>query len=300
MKKAIAVAIVAAMIAVSTVATFAADTYNFGVYMGPDERDQQLKTVLGAVVKYVAELEKVDMQLKWYNDEKAFTDDAAKGVLDFAYTKNTDPFFLLATKLGYEPILGVSLFDKKTARMCLYSSSDTKITGIDKMKGLRLATYREHDGYYPLRKMFGDKLLDGLFKEVKMNSNGMASLDMLAKKEVDLALVHEMNVFSLKLFNPAMTSKLTELVCSEAAVQPGIMKHKNAPTLLVNRLSSVMESAHTSETLKPYRSLMKTTKIRFFPVTIKDFDPLIKLYTDAAKSGWDKDYEKWLAAAAKK
>ncbi len=275
----------------------AAEYYRFGVFMGANERDQQLKPILETVMKYISETEKATVELKWYDDEKEFLAQAEKQELDFGYTKKTDDFIALVD-YGYIPFLGISLFGEKQAKTCLYSTVGAKVTNMNSMKGLRLVTYKDRDGYYPLRKIIGDRL-NGFFSEVKLSNSGLESLALLSRGEVDLALAVDSNVLSLKIFNPSLMKKINELVCAKPMYPAGIVRNRKTPPALINKIASIMENANKSEVLKPYRNMLKTTKIKFFPITKKEYEDVFKLYSDAEANGWNKDYVKWISAAGK-
>ncbi len=271
----------------------AADTYRFGVFMGENERDQQLKPILETIMKYISDTENMTVELKWYDDKKEFLSHAEKQELDFGYTKKTDDFVALLG-YGYTPFLGISLFGEKEAKTCLYATTDAKISNVSSMKGLRLVTYKDRDGYYPLRLIIGDKV-NGFFSEVKPSNSGLESLNMLSRGEADLALAVDTNVKSLKMFNPSLLKKINELACIKPMYPAGIVRSKKTPSVLIDKIASLMENANKSEVLKPYRNMLKTTKISFFPVTRKEYEEVLKLYSDAAAAGWDKDYVKWVA-----
>lgn len=271
--------------------------YSFGIFMELD-KDQQFKTIFTEALGYIAKTENIDINMKWYTGEKEFLQAAGKGGMDFAYSKKHDPFIALITLYGYEPFLTTSLFGKKTIKICIYANNKQKVTNIESLRGLRLITYATSDGYYPLRKLIGEKPQD-FFSSVTTSTIGIESLSMISAGKADIALAYDTNADSLKVVNPVLAKSVNALVCGEPHYAPAMVRAKNVPEPIISKIQTFMEDADNMEALKKYRGVMKTTKIRFVIVSRKDYEPLIALYDEAQKKGWDKEYEKWIATAQK-
>ncbi len=294
MRKSLLCILTAALLLVSVATCFAQDTnYKFGILMGPGSKDQQFKVIFSKIIEYVGETEKLDFELIWYMEEDKLLSDAKEGVLDYIYTKKADPFFALMEDYGYVPFLGISLFGKKAVGICLYGIGEHKITGLESLKGLHLVTYAARDGYFPLRNLLGDDF-ESIFSKITLSNAGMDSLDYITSGKADLAFVHQMNVESLKSFNPTLYKKFKQLLCTTAQPSPSILHSKTAPPELTKKITEIMESAYNADFMKTYKNLMKTAKIRFFEVKPEDFPETMKLYRHARASGWEKDYQAFI------
>lgn len=282
------------LFSLSSVCVFAQETYKIGILVNDSQQDQQLKVMLGDMLEFLSNSDKDNIEPVWFSESAAFLEAAKKNELDFAYTKEYDPFIVLVKEYNYTPLVTATFFGKKKLRCCMYASKESGIKGAGDIKGLRMMTYRTQDGYYPLRQLLGDTKPEEFFSELMASDAGAASLGALLEGKTDLAWVYEGNLEAMKLGNPAILKKITELMCSDAEYNAALSYRKGVSPEFVEKVRNIMLNAHSSDALQKYKPLIAKTKLRFAPVTAADFKGVFDMYEKAAKNGWVKDHEKWL------
>lgn len=294
--------IVTAIIAFSALSgsfVFAQQTYRIGILVNDSTQDQQLKVMLTDMLDFLSKSNSDGIIPVWFSNEAAFIEAARKNELDFAYTKEYDPFIVLIKELNYTPLVTATFFGKKKLRCCMYASKDSGIKSADDIKGKRMMTYRTQDGYYPLRKLLGDTKPEDFFSQLIPSDAGAASLSAILEGKVDLAWVYEGNLYAMKLGNPSLVKNITELMCSDAEYNAALSYRKGVPMEFVEKVRNIMENAHDSDVLQKYKPLIAKTKLRFTSVTTADFKNIFQMYEKAIKNGWDKDHKKWLESVKK-
>ncbi len=269
--------------------------FSFGMYMSASPQDQSLKQVFSDLVNYLGAMEGVDVELKWFVDKDKFMTAAANKELDFVYTKNYGLLPDLILKDKYVPFAAASLFGKKKMRTCLFTRNDVKISGVEDMRGKSLITYGEPDGYYPLIQITGEKP-EEFFGTIEQSLTGQHSLKKLIAGDVDIALAYNSNINALKMGNPSVVKKIKELYCTYEFYNTPIMSSEEVPEDLMKGLLGILKKGSKHEALKKYRPMMMATKIRFFPVTPREYQPVIDAFEKAKEEGWHKDFVKWMAS----
>lgn len=301
LKKLVFMIIVLFLAAALPVAARAQEHYKFGMIMGRSSRDQGLKPIFVDLFKYVAQDLGVDIELSWFNDNDKFLKAVESKELDIAYAKEFDIFFEMVRTYKYKPLMTATAFGATESKVCLYSKSDKNYTSLEGMKGLTLLAYYTKDGYYPLRQLLGGNKPEEFFSKMLPSLSGADSLNRLLAGEADLAFVYDNNIDLLKIGNPSIVKQLKELVCSPPFSNAGIVVNPESkiPQKTIDNIVKIIGEAHKSEALKNYRDMMKRMKIKFLPITMKDYDSMFKLYDEAAKKGWDKDLQKWIDSLPK-
>ena len=301
MKKSFLMMISMALALSFAVSAAAQENYRFGMIMGRGNRDQGLKPVFEDLFKYVAQAKGVNIDLKWFSDQDAFLKAVESKELDIAYAKEYDLFYEMVKEYKYKPVMTATAFGAKESQVCMYSRGDRNFKSIDEMKGTTILSYYTKDGYYPLRQLLGGKKPEEFFSKMLPSLTGADSLNRLIAGEADLAFVYDNNISLLEMGNPTVAKKLKEIVCSPPFSNAGIVVNPDSkiPEAMLKDIVAIISEAHKSEALKKYRSMMKQMKIKFLPITMKDYEPMFKLYDEAGRKGWDKDLEKWVATAPK-
>ncbi len=292
--RALLVAMTMTLLVVSSAATRAEDgrKYIFGIMVSSSKQDAQLKQIFTDVIDFVAAAQGVDIETRWYTKGEEFLAAAKNKELDFAYTKLYDPFVDLVFKYNYIPISSISVFGKKTMRICLYVPAEMDVKSVDDLKGKRLITYARKDGYYPVRGLLGEKPQD-FFSEIGVSNGGNYAIEKMLKGETDAVMAYDINVDFLGMSNPAVAKKIKEVFCSRELVNTAITHAEGVPDAMLMQLIDIMKHARRHEALKRYRPLMAATKIGFFPVKKKNYYGVRDFYKKGKDAGWDKEFEKW-------
>lgn len=266
--------------------------YKFGILVGSHKTEQQYRNIFQDVIDFINRREDVEFEMVWFTEDSDFLEAAGKKQLDVIYTNQFDPFLIPIKDYDYIPFAAISVFGLSDMKVCLFVDRDRDVQSIHDLEGARIITYKTTDGYYPLRRLLGEKPAD-FFSEAYLSPGGYFSLMKVIEGEADISLIYRSNQSSLAMVNPSMAAQVKEIVCEEGHPFMPLSFRKGMPREDVRHIEKVLATAPKHEALKQYRPAMRSTKLRFYQVGPGDYEKMIDEYNQAVKKGWDKDYEKW-------
>ncbi len=287
------------LIAISAVTgsvnSYAKSEYTMGVYFADGYgQDAELKKMVTDIAKVLVTNQEIKITMKWFTDEKEYMTAIKKNDLDFAYSNKHDLLLPSVKKSGYEPFLALGMFGNRENPICLYVARDRNITSSADLKGLTLASYYTREGYYSLRQIF-KKPPDAFLGAIVPKHKGREALQMLVAKKVDAAFILRTNYDMLKMMNPTQASSVKNIGCTKDYYDLPFLYSKSVPGVDVGKFSAEMKGIFKHPAMAQHRAIVSTLKLKIIDVSKADYDPIISLYEDAEKNGWEKDYQAWLA-----
>jgi ABC-type phosphate/phosphonate transport system substrate-binding protein len=271
--------------------------YTLGLRYGVgNSLDAQFTTIVSDIAKAFNLNNEEQLKVVIFNDDKKFMEAADKDELDFIYTISFDTLNSILERNIYSPFVATALFGATEENYCVYIKKDNPAKDINGLrKGQAMITGTAFD-YYLLRDIVGENP-DNIFSQIIMSPNNMSNIYSLAMDDSEVATALDVVINTLKQANPGPTKKIRIFACRPISHLMPFLRSKRVPMELVDRITMFLNAAPNNKALKNYQWLMKTYKLKFIPVTYKDYEPLTKLYGDARKKGWDKDYEHWIKYA---
>lgn len=218
--------------------------------------------------------------------------------IDFTTLLQSDYVDLVAAGKNVTPMLTVSPAGHLNEYKCVLVPKGSDAKDYQSFKGKRLTMPATRSDYYGDRIFFKGKGIDmplnKFFSQVTLAIDDSASLTNVIEGKADVGIIAGTTINFRKYVDPASLKKVTTGDCFEFQ-WPGApvvwvgTPDKNA----VNKLSDVLSNLDKDEEFKKYwKPLLNVMKMRLNFVTPKDFDPLVKAFAQAKKSGWDAEYKK--------
>lgn len=256
----------------------------------------QSGSIVGDLVNTIAGQLKHDISLKWFPGDAELV--AAAGSVDLMMFFDYSPMLDVLKKGGYKPFIGYSLFGQETSRGCIFVRSDSKLTNVKDLKGKKFIMYDSAYEYYLLRELIGAKP-ETFFGKTLASPRGAASLLEIGAKKADAAFVFDQNLAWVKMASPDVVKNLTPIVCAPAQPFYPIIRANGVPDEVTGDILKFFVNARKEPAAKRFAPMLTQFKIKFKAASEKDFQGMLKTYTNGLKSGWDKDFAKWLASAEK-
>jgi ABC-type phosphate/phosphonate transport system substrate-binding protein len=268
--------------------------YTFGMRLGFGmEFDAQNKTIFTDVVNAFSKTQGIAIDFMWFNTDNDLQNALKKGDLDFVYLNKYVIFMKLLKNPDYIPFVMPYFIDRKSFNQCIYVNKESKFKNIDDLKHSKLTMATDAYSYYILRDSLKEKP-ETFFESVTNSPNVMSMVYSLAMNTTDAIFTGDTTLFFMKMNNPGPTKKLLLLKCYNETYFPPIMASNKVPADVKNKLLVFLADINKEESLKKYRPLMQTYKLKFFPVNRENYDSILRLSEKAEKNGWDKDYEYWM------
>lgn len=303
MKKAVVTLFVAAVFAAAaTVVLHAAKaerTYTLGVFTASEGAgmESQYKTMFDDLAAILTKEKLIRAKIVTYDDLGKFLKAAEKGELDFTSCFGTDNNYKLASDYGYRPVVAMSIFNRKKVQYCIYTKTGGPVQKLEDLKGAKTAISRESSmgAYFIARKIIGAPPEKHM--KLVLSPNSHASITALSLDSVDALITYQWYIDFFKMSNPTMVKGFRELACGEKLVFPPVMRSPKVPEDVVAVVRDMMVNIDRNEAFKKYRPLLRTSKISFFKASEEEYAPAVKLFEDAYRMGWNKDYAAWIAGA---
>ncbi len=270
-------------------------TYTIGVQFEPKSFGGETKMIFEKCASIISR--KYDFNIKTVNlkDDADWDEQMKNRKLDFtgAY-RNADPIIKAIKRYGYKPFVSYRMFGVDQLGLCVFTDRKSPYKSLnDLKKGKLLLNSNKHD-YYLLRDMLSEKP-EVFFNFLKADPNMASYFYSLSLGTTDAVFNLETMYEFYKATNPGAVKDAVMIGCSKRYPALFITHSPNVPEKVVKVIVDILKNAEKDESFKEYRPLMRTTKLKFFPVELKDYKPILDLYESAEKKGWDKDFDRWLA-----
>ncbi len=265
----------------------------YAVMMDASSNAGQLKALYEKAVKTVSAHSDFDLIYKGVNNEKEFMEGIRTGKFDFVYSWRHDTMLTAIEKYDYTPFLSYSAFGVKSESQCLFVKKDSPAKDLNDLKGKSALIIDDYYSYVSIRKILGARPED-FFGVLKANPKFFSFFYSLSLGEEDVIQATPETVEFYRMNNPGPVKNIKKIVCGIETPMLYVLRSPKTLDSEARKVVEMMVGAPKDEEYKEYRPLMRTSKLKFIPVTIKDFKPLFDLMAEARKKGWEKDYRKWL------
>jgi ABC-type phosphate/phosphonate transport system substrate-binding protein len=270
------------------------NAYSIGIRMDSSVSAGQAKVISEKTAKVVSERMGISITTVYYNDDASFSKAARDGKDSFIFSWNLNLLIQAVTRYGYIPFISYSAFGTDSERECFYVRKDYPAKTLADIKDKPAIVSDTIYDYYRMRNLLGEKPED-FFSILKATGNFTSIFYPLMLGDTDAVFASETLYNFYKMNNPGAVSNARAVSCTDGFARFFLSYHKSVPDNVVGAVRGLMLNAGKDEAFKEYRPLLKTSKMKFFAVSLKDFKPLLDLMDEGAKKGWDKDYSRWLA-----
>ncbi len=269
-------------------------TYTIGVQFESKSFGGETKMIFEKCASIISQ--KYDFNIKTINlkDDAEWNEQTKNKALDFTGAhRNADPIINAMMRYGYKPFVSYKVFGIDQLRLCVFTDKKSSYKSLSDLKGKKILISPNRHDYYLLRDMLPEKP-ETFFGFLRADPNFSSFFYSLSLGTTDAIFNLETMYEFFKASNPGSVKNAMVIGCSKHYPPLFLMHSPNVPEKVVKVITDILKNAEKDEAFKEYRPLMKTTKLKFFPVELKDYKPILDLYENAEKKGWDKDYDKWL------
>jgi len=267
--------------------------YTMGIFFRAGSGlDAQYRVMFKDLLDAFSAEEKIKFELIAYSEQDEFMADVKNGRLDFAMSIRMDPVYLMSKSGLMKPLFTITSFGKHTFRYCIYAKKGEQEKKTPALKGLKMATYEDMSAYYYLRKI--THVQPEEFFEMSTSPNASSAVYMLGLDDTDSIFLADFNIEYFKLTNPGPVKNIVEVECSPEIPNVPMFVSKKTPPEIAEKVVDYCMKMDKLEALKKYRPLFRMIRARAQPVSEKDYAPLVAVYDEARKAGWNKGYDKWI------
>jgi len=272
--------------------SWAGKTFTVGILTSRgDNQESQNREIILEALSVFGKREKLIFSPKLFYDKNEYIKTLRDGKLDMAFGPDYDSY-IAAMKSGYKPFLSLSMFGREEIRTCIYARNESGFKDIGDLKGKSIMTYLEATAYLYLKKRLGTPPED-YFSKVRTTPHGLSALYALSMKDTDTVFVQDSNFYFMKLMNPGPVKDVKEIWCTDSIPLRPVLHNKDVPEKLAAELVKFMNDIGRDEGFKKYWPLIKQFNVKIKTVKKQDYDPQIKLFDEAEKKGWMKEYKAW-------
>jgi hypothetical protein len=135
----------------------------------------------------------------------------------------------------------------------------------------------------------------------------MSNIYAVSMGVYDATFVNSGNLKTMSLINPGPLKKVNKSVCGEPYKSSAVyVYNRTEPALKGKIMKDMVEIIGNPRTarknpeykefwpmLDKYMPLIIQTKSKFVPVTGADYENVYRLFKEAEKKGWDRDFKRW-------
>ncbi len=274
-------------------AAVAKPEYVFGFYFpgAPTSLQGQMKSMSENIASIITGREKFAISFRYYRDEGSFLRDIGNGEVDFIYTSSKRIFVGLVNKGGYKPLFAMVFLGVPWERYCFFTDEASAIAGLKDLKNKKIIMSVYEEDYYVCRKAIGDDLMK-FFYNIKPAVDILSAFYALKMYDYDAVFISDQSIENLKITNPGPVRGVKQIACSEEYRFNPFLVSKTTPAEVADRFKAIMMNTRKDEDFKTYWPLFKTFKFRFTDVSLADYVATFKLFENAERQGWKKDFDR--------
>jgi ABC-type phosphate/phosphonate transport system substrate-binding protein len=254
------------------------------------EFDAQNKQILSDVITAFSQKYDMTSDYLWFTDKDKFTNAIKNGKLDIIYTEQPEYFNVIQSTKYYTPLVLPSMLGIQDYSICLFVNTTSKLNSIDDLKGKNIQIALSEFDYFALRSILPDKP-EYVFRSIEVMKSGFSSIYALAMNDIDVAFISTFEGSFMKMNNPGPLKKIKPILCTEQFPSMPVFVSKKLPDSISKEMSVFLFNIKGEEGLKKYRPIFNTYKLKFVPVNLDRYKPILNLLNKSQSNGWNKDYE---------
>ncbi|GEM_PF-6203566 len=271
--------------------------YTFHV-VGQNPSDAaQMKIMLKEYFKVAEKNKLFKVNLNVLENQDEFSRNIRDRRIHVFINNNFDYIWELLEDDYYKPLAKTSWFGNDMNALCVYVSNKNPAKDIKSMAGTRAVTYDRALAYFALRQMTGAPPED-FFSSLDANKSGISMAYSISLGENDAALFEMYTEKLMETTNPGAMSGLKRLSCVELPYPP-LFTSKKMPSDVADKMLDFIMSHDRYEELAKYKLLEEKFKFKMVETKRGDYDKVVEVFRNAAKSGWDADYKRWIKMASR-
>lgn len=262
-------------------------------------QNAQIATIIQDVVKIASARLKIDVDTKTLKEVSEIEKMTASGAgkPDMVLPLNFTEFQELKEKHGYRPFARYSMYGLQKTEFCFFVKESSNAKKPEDLKGKTLVTYSDNFNYYLLRRETGAPLND--YFNLTAVPDGSSGIYALALDKADGAFLTNVIVEYMRMTNPGPVKGLRKFGCSGEFPMPPMVVSSVDPDNLEAAVLAMLLKGDKDPAFAKYKQLLKMTKIKFFKTSDSDYVEHMKLFAQAKKNGWDREFDKWKATRGK-
>jgi len=259
------------------------------------DQDATYKDFISHFAKIIGMRERAAFDIQWYSDRDKFLKLIKEKKFDYIFPSGYD-VMVYSLGHGYEPFLAPSVGGKEKDNFCIYGKQDGKIKTLPDVRGGKTMVVGDQFYFYLIRKMVGESPLD-FFGRLREAPNSNSAVYAFAMGELDVLFFDDFGITYFKAVNSGPVKGLKALACSGTIFQDPALRSSKVPEEQANRMRKYFVNAGKDKAFKDFWPLMKMINGRLIEVSKSDYKPVLDIFAEAQKNGWDKEYQKWLKMA---
>ncbi len=193
------------------------------------------------------------------------------------YSADNDMIAQFISNPDYSPFIIPYFLNIKSLTLCVYVNKKSKYKTVDDLKGAGISLRPSKTNYYFLRGLLSESP-EKFFSSFTASPNTMSSIYALAMNTTDAISTGDNTVNFLKVNNLEPVKKIIALKCSDPFLYPPIMAKKKMPEDMKKNFTNFLSNIEKEESMKKYRSLIKTYKAGFSPAPVDGYKPITALF----------------------
>ncbi len=244
-----------------------------------------------------------DIKQVIFSDISALRKRISENKIDLFACWNTDCDVEFHKNTAYAPMFITTAFDAVDINLCLVTGKNITPDTAEALKKKTIIINGDKFSYYSLRKLIGVSPYD-YFSRVGLKPDTMSNIYAVSMGAYDATFVNSGSLKVMGFVNPGPLKMIKKTVCGEPYKSPAVYASKKLdPALkekIMNDMVAITSNPRTAKKnpeykefwpmLTKYAPLIIQTKAKFTPVNENDYENVYRLFKEAEKKGWEKDY----------